>query len=173
MESVLLSVLSVLAALGEVRPLERMSSLLGEARPSGLAVCFLRPLRRVDICGKTKFNRDDISNISQPPYLKQCQSKPGLSLCSLLPRTPGKTTATGSEGENRGIDAHRASVPSGPHAMLPTESILFLFDGFEHKWRRVQRLLDGGQLTVLLEVDAAVRAQQDVLPAPVVPVLGG
>lgn len=49
MESVLLSVLSVLAALGEVRPLERKSSLVGEARPSGLAVCFLRPLRSVDI----------------------------------------------------------------------------------------------------------------------------
>lgn len=50
MESVLLSVLSVLAALGEVRPLERKSSLVGEALPSGLAVCFLRPLRSVDIC---------------------------------------------------------------------------------------------------------------------------
>lgn len=49
MESVLLSVLSVLAALGEVRPLERKSSFVGEARPSGLAVCFLRPLRSVDI----------------------------------------------------------------------------------------------------------------------------
>lgn len=68
---------------------------------------------------------------------------------------------------------HRASVPSGPHAMLPAESILFLFDRFEHKWRRVHGLLDGGQLTVLLEVNAAVCAQQDVLPAPVVPVLGG
>lgn len=50
MESVLLSVLSVLAALGEVRPLERRSSLVGEDLPSGLAVCFLRPLRSVDIC---------------------------------------------------------------------------------------------------------------------------
>lgn len=49
MDSVLLSVLSVLAALGEVRPLERRSSLVGEALPSGLAVCFLRPLRSVDI----------------------------------------------------------------------------------------------------------------------------
>lgn len=57
--------------------------------------------------------------------------------------------------------------------MLPAESILFLFDRFEHKWRRVHRLLDGGQLTVLLEVNAAVGAQQDVLAAPVVPVLGG
>lgn len=47
--SVLLSVLSVLAALGEVRPLERRSSFVGEALPSGLAVCFLRPLRSVDI----------------------------------------------------------------------------------------------------------------------------
>lgn len=57
--------------------------------------------------------------------------------------------------------------------MLPAEAILFLFDGFEHKWWRVHGLLDGGQLPVLLEVDAAVGAQQDVLPAPVVPVLGG
>lgn len=48
-DSALLSVLSVLAALGEVRPLERRSSLGGEALPSGLAVCFLRPLRSVDI----------------------------------------------------------------------------------------------------------------------------
>lgn len=48
-ESVLLSVLEVLAALGEVRPLDRRSSLVGEALPSGLAVCFLRPLRSVDI----------------------------------------------------------------------------------------------------------------------------
>lgn len=48
-DSTLLSVLSVLAALGEVRPLERKSSLVGEALPSGLAVCFLRPLRSVDI----------------------------------------------------------------------------------------------------------------------------
>lgn len=71
------------------------------------------------------------------------------------------------------VFAHRASVPSSPHAMLPAESILFLFDGFEHKWRRVHGLLDGWQLPVLLEVDAAVGAQQDVLPAPVVPVLGG
>lgn len=69
--------------------------------------------------------------------------------------------------------AYRASVPSGPHAMLPAEPILFLFDRFEHKGWRVHRLLDGGQLTVLLEVNAAVCAQQDVLPAPVVPVLGG
>ena len=53
MGSVLLSVLSVLAALGEVRPLERRSSLVGEARPSGLPVCFLRPLRSVDICPDT------------------------------------------------------------------------------------------------------------------------
>lgn len=57
--------------------------------------------------------------------------------------------------------------------MLPTESILFLFDRFEHKWRWVHWLLDGGQLAVFLEVNAAVCAQQDVLPAPVVPVLRG
>lgn len=49
MLSVLLSVLEVLAALGEVRPLERKSSVVGEALPSGLAVCFLRPLLSVDI----------------------------------------------------------------------------------------------------------------------------
>lgn len=47
--SALLSLLDVLAALGEFRPLERMSSLMGEVRPSGLAGCFLRPLRSVDI----------------------------------------------------------------------------------------------------------------------------
>lgn len=48
--SALLSLLEVLAALGEFRPLERISSLMGEARPSGLAGCFFRPLRSVDIC---------------------------------------------------------------------------------------------------------------------------
>lgn len=53
--SALLSLLEVLAALGEFRPLDRMSSLMGEARPSGLVGCFLRPLRSVDICpSKTK-----------------------------------------------------------------------------------------------------------------------
>lgn len=57
--------------------------------------------------------------------------------------------------------------------MLPTEPILFLFDRFEHERWGVHRLLDGGQLPVLLEVDAAVCAEQDVLPGPVVPVLGG
>lgn len=48
--SALLSLLEVLAALGEFRPLDRTSSLTGEARPSGLAGCFFRPLRSVDIC---------------------------------------------------------------------------------------------------------------------------
>lgn len=48
-DSALLSLLDVLAALGEFRPLERMSSFIGETLPSGLAVCFLRPLRNVDI----------------------------------------------------------------------------------------------------------------------------
>lgn len=48
-ESALLSLLEVLAALGELRPLERISSLIGEVLPSGLAGCFLRPLRSVDI----------------------------------------------------------------------------------------------------------------------------
>ena len=57
MGSVLLSVLSVLAALGEVRPLERRSSLVGEARPSGLPVCFFRPLRSVDICPDTQTHK--------------------------------------------------------------------------------------------------------------------
>lgn len=47
--SALLSLLEVLAALGEFRPLDRMSSLVGETRPSGLAGCFFRPLRSVDI----------------------------------------------------------------------------------------------------------------------------
>lgn len=70
------------------------------------------------------------------------------------------------------VCSYRAAVPSGPHAMLPAESILFLFDRFEHEGRWVHRLLDGRQLAVLLEVDAAVGAQQDVLPAPVVPVFG-
>lgn len=57
--------------------------------------------------------------------------------------------------------------------MLPTEAIIFLLHRLEHKGWGVHGLLDGRQLPVLLEVDAAVRAQQDVLPAPVVPVLGG
>lgn len=48
-ESALLSLLDVLAALGELRPLDLMSSLIGEVLPSGLAVCFLRPLRSEDI----------------------------------------------------------------------------------------------------------------------------
>lgn len=68
---------------------------------------------------------------------------------------------------------HRPTVPSGPHAMLPAESIVFLFDRFEHKRRRVDGLLDWRQLTVLLEMDPAVCAQQDVLPSPVMPVLRG
>lgn len=70
-------------------------------------------------------------------------------------------------------ETHRPTVPSSPHAMLPAEPILFLFDGFKHKRWRVHRLLDWGQLTVLLEMNAAVGAQQDILTAPVVPVLGG
>lgn len=57
--------------------------------------------------------------------------------------------------------------------MFPTEPIIFLFDWFEHKWRGVHRLLDGGELAVFLEVNATVCAQQDILPAPVVPVFGG
>lgn len=56
--------------------------------------------------------------------------------------------------------------------MLPAKSILFLFDRFEHEGWWVHGLLDGWQLAVLFEVDAAVGAQQDVLPAPVVPVFG-
>lgn len=51
-DSALLSLLEVLAALGELRPLERTSSAMGEARPSGLAACFFLPLRRVDIWGE-------------------------------------------------------------------------------------------------------------------------
>lgn len=57
--------------------------------------------------------------------------------------------------------------------MLSTESIIFLFDRLKHKGWRVYRLLDGGQLAVLFEVNAAVSAQQDVLSPTVVPVLGG
>lgn len=57
--------------------------------------------------------------------------------------------------------------------MLSTESIVFLFDGFKHKRRRVYRLLNGGQFSVLLKMNSAVRAQEDVLTTPVVPVLGG
>lgn len=57
--------------------------------------------------------------------------------------------------------------------MLPTEPIILFLDRLEHEGRGVHRLLNGRQLTVLLEVDAAVSAQQDVLPAPVVPVFGG
>lgn len=68
---------------------------------------------------------------------------------------------------------HRAPTPPCPHAMLPTEPIVLLLDGLEHERRGVHRLLDGWQLTVLLEVDSAVGAEQDVLPAPVVPVFGG
>lgn len=57
--------------------------------------------------------------------------------------------------------------------MLSTESILFLFDRFEHKGGRVHRLLNGRKFTVLLEVDSTVSAQQDVFSATVVPVFGG
>lgn len=57
--------------------------------------------------------------------------------------------------------------------MFPAEPIVLLSDGFEHKGRGVHRLLDGRELAVLLEVDAAVCAEQDVLPAPVVPIFGG
>lgn len=57
--------------------------------------------------------------------------------------------------------------------MLPTEPIVLLLDRLEHEGRGVHGLLDGWQLTVLLEVDAAVCAQQDVFSAPVVPVFGG
>lgn len=57
--------------------------------------------------------------------------------------------------------------------MLPTEPIVLLLDRLEHEGWGVHGLLDGWQLTVLLEVDAAVCAQQDVFSAPVVPVFGG
>lgn len=57
--------------------------------------------------------------------------------------------------------------------MFPTEPIVLLLDRLEHEGWGVHRLLDGWQLTVLLEVDAAVCAQQDVFSAPVVPVFGG
>lgn len=57
--------------------------------------------------------------------------------------------------------------------MLPTEPIVLLLDRLEHEGWGIHGLLDGWQFTVLLEVDAAVRAEQNVLPAPVVPVFGG
>lgn len=57
--------------------------------------------------------------------------------------------------------------------MLPTEPIILLLDRLEHEGWGVHGLLDGWQLTVLLEVDATVCAQQDVFSAPVVPVFGG
>lgn len=57
--------------------------------------------------------------------------------------------------------------------MLPAEPIVFLFDRFKHKGWGVHGLLDGGELAVLLEVDPAVGTEQNVLPAPVVPVFGG
>lgn len=57
--------------------------------------------------------------------------------------------------------------------MLPTESIVLLFHRLEHKGWGVHGLLDGRQLPVFLEVDPTIRAQQNVLSAAVVPVLGG
>lgn len=57
--------------------------------------------------------------------------------------------------------------------MFPTGPIVFLFHRFEHKWWGVHGLLNGGELAVFLEVNAAVCTEQDVLPAPVVPVFGG
>lgn len=69
-------------------------------------------------------------------------------------------------------ETHRAPTPPRPHAMLPAEPIVLLLDGFEHEWWGVHGLLNGWQLTVLLEVDAALGAEQDVLPAPVVPIFG-
>jgi len=81
-ESALLSLLEVLAALGELRPLERMSSLIGEALPSGLAGCFLRPLRSVDIY---LFNRNKSTSKSAfvPPlyiFLSYSRSMDGAPL---------------------------------------------------------------------------------------------
>lgn len=93
-------------------------------------------------------------------YRKRSTSHP---LPGRQPPAP-RCTATGT---------HRATTPPCPHAMFPAEPILLLFDRFEHKWWGVHGLLDGGQLAVLLEMNAAVGAEQDVLPAPVVPVLGG
>lgn len=74
--SALLSLLEVLAALGEFRPLDRISSLMGEARPSGLAGCFFRPLRSVDICSsKTKGWREWIPRPNCPPKSSHRQSR--------------------------------------------------------------------------------------------------
>lgn len=57
--------------------------------------------------------------------------------------------------------------------MLPAKPIVLLLDRLEHERRGVHGLLNGWQLAVLLEMDAAVGAEEDVLPAPVVPVFGG
>lgn len=72
-DSALLSLLEVLAALGELRPLERTSSAMGEARPSGLAACFFLPLRRVDICGENTAG-------SALPSLPECSALAGARI---------------------------------------------------------------------------------------------
>lgn len=71
------------------------------------------------------------------------------------------------------MQTYRAPTPPCPHAMLSAESIIFLFDRLKHKGWRVHWLLNGRELPVLLEVDAAVSAEQDVFSTTVVPVLGG
>lgn len=84
-ESALLSLLEVLAALGELRPLDRMSSLMGEALPSGLVGCFLRPLRSVDICWfKTEFRQKDKAAFK--------------GFTSLFPPSPRSSFSTDSKG---------------------------------------------------------------------------
>lgn len=93
-DSALLSLLEVLAALGELRPLERTSSAMGEARPSGLAACFFLPLRRVDIWGRESpaqpcpapLSALGMENLPSPSW----RSQPGQSLaakaCSISPQ---------------------------------------------------------------------------------------
>lgn len=111
MESVLLSVLSVLAALGDVRPLERRSSLVGEARPSGLAACFLRPLRSVDICSnvlKTTVNRREVRvrfSVTRMYNIKGTQSETVLinsreSCCSGREEVSVSVPSLGSVGSS-------------------------------------------------------------------------
>lgn len=118
--------------------------------------------------------RDIPSPSSREPEPQQ--SSPGPEKCSRAGTAQGRAASPGLSLLSPCIKeakTHRASTAPCPHAMLPTEAIIFLFHRLEHKGWGVHGLLDGRQLPVLLEVDAAVGAQQDVLPAAVVPVLGG
>lgn len=126
--SALLSLLEVLAALGEFRPLERMSSLMGEARPSGLAGCFFRPLRSVDICppqpeaGETgpQFPHRPPEPQSQagasragPPTASWQIPDPGLPRGPLaVPGCTGVTMERRKEGVNRRVYMEKRAILS-------------------------------------------------------------